>query len=201
MDMQEPASETTGSISQSLLASLRTGDYLAWHRMAYLFGPLVYRWCLKANLQAADAEDVVQEVFVKVASGIGTFRREKPGDTFRGWLWRITQHKLIDHFRRRASAPASLTDSEIAQRAVSANSLDDDGTLGEEGNDVGELYQRALETIGQEFAVATWQAFWKVAVAGRSPADVAAELGMTTNAVYIARSRVFRRLRDELGEE
>ena len=65
----------------------------------------------------------------------------------------------------------------------------------------GDLVRRALALIRPDFTDVTWRAFWRVAMGSQSVADIAKELGITTNAVYIAKSRVLRRLRDELGED
>jgi RNA polymerase sigma-70 factor (ECF subfamily) len=83
-----------GSTSLSLLAGLRARDAEAWQRLVYLYGPLVERWCRRRGLQPRNCEDVVQQVFLTVAAKVSEFRREQKGDTFRGWLWTITRHKI-----------------------------------------------------------------------------------------------------------
>ena len=62
------------------------------------------------------------------------------------------------------------------------------------------LFRRAMDLMQAEFEEKTWQAFWQVIVDGRSPADVGGDLGMTANAVYLARGRVLRRLREEFAD-
>jgi RNA polymerase sigma-70 factor (ECF subfamily) len=78
--------------------------------------------------------------------------------------------------------------------------LSDDATGSTDSDDVGGLYRRAMELIRTEFEEQTWRAFLRVTVEGQSPRDVAVDLGMTPNAVYIAKSRVLCRLREELGD-
>jgi RNA polymerase sigma-70 factor (ECF subfamily) len=80
-------------------------DPNAWRRLARLYRPGVYAWCRRAGLQSADATDVGQEVFLAVVKGIATFRRDRPGDSFRGWLFGIARHKIKDHWRRQACRP------------------------------------------------------------------------------------------------
>src|SRR3954454_6421981 len=75
--------------SPTLVEGVKRGDPDAWGRLARLYGPLVYAWCRQAGLQPADAEDVLQDVFVTVAARVGEFRHGRAGDTFRGWLWTI----------------------------------------------------------------------------------------------------------------
>ena len=193
--------EPPSSLGSSLLELLRANSPEAWRRLIHLFGPLVYRWCRGRGLQAADAADVGQDVFRAVAANIGQFRRDRPNDSFRGWLWTVTRNKIADHWRRRQKHPEASGGTDAQMRF--ANIAAEEPTGSDEPADPetpGSLYQRALELIQGEFQERTWQAFWHVTVDGRTPADAAAELGMTVNSVYLAKSRVLRRLREELGD-
>ena len=193
--------EDPDSTSSSLLERLKAQDPEGWRRLSRLYGPLVYRWCLRTGLQAADAEDVVQEVFRTVAQKIARFRREREGDTFRGWMWTITRNKIGDYLRRRKAGPmaAGGTDALGRMCQISAE-LSNESNQSTSSDDVGELYRRAMNLIRAEFEEHSWQAFLRVAVEGHSVKDVAADLGITPNAVYIAKSRILRRLREELGD-
>ena len=90
------------STSSDLVTRLRQHDAAAWSRMADLYGPLVFYWCRRSQLQQADAADVVQNVFTAVAGAIAGYERRADGN-FRGWLWTITRNKINDHFRQRGS--------------------------------------------------------------------------------------------------
>jgi RNA polymerase sigma-70 factor, ECF subfamily len=178
---------------------LRQADAASWRRLALLYGPLVYGWCRRRGLQAADAEDILQEVFLVVASRVHDFRRDRPGDTFRGWLWGITRNKLGDWLRRRQASVAPAGGSEAA---LGMAALPEPAVLDEEAGDGdADLCRRALELIRPEFQEQTWQAFWRVAAEEQDPAAVAVDLGLSRNAVYIAKGRVLRRLREVLGED
>jgi len=186
------------STSTSLLERAKAQQGEAWERLVYLYGPLVYRWCRLAGLQGADAGDVAQEVFVAVAVGIADFRHDRPGDTFRGWLWGITRHKIGDHFRRREAHPPGrggtrahdqLTQIPDAPPSDSAPSPDPEGTYAVE--------RRAIELVRAGVEEQTWIAFWRVVVDEQPVREVADELGMTTKAVYEAKYRVLRRFRRE----
>src|SRR5262245_52326479 len=181
--------------SPTLVEGVRRGDTGAWDRLARLYGPLVYAWCRRASLQPADAEDVLQEVFVTVAARIGEFRHGGESDTFRGWLWTITRFKIGDWLRRQARHPVGAGGSEALERLAQTPEPPEQEPVGPSG-----LHQRALELVRGEFEERTWWAFWRVVVEGGDPAGVAADLGMSRNAVYVARSRVLRRLREVLGE-
>src|SRR5262249_52755420 len=95
------------SISTSLLARLQsqTQQEDAWARLLDLYGPLVYSRCRRASIPPQDVGDVAQEVFLEVMKSIGEFRRDRPGDTFRGWMARITQRRIADYWRRRQRIP------------------------------------------------------------------------------------------------
>ena len=193
--------EEPSSVASSLLDRLKADSPESWHRFVCLFGPVVYYWCRRRGLQPADARDVGQNVFREVAGRIGDFRRDRPGDTFRGWLWTITQSKIADHWRAQQKEPLAAGGSAAQARLeqLQAVSLDEPDSQPEMTCRVG-LYRRGLDLIRCEFEQRTWQAFWRVAVEGRQPGDVAAELGVSVNSVYIAKSRVLRRLRTELGQ-
>jgi RNA polymerase sigma-70 factor (ECF subfamily) len=198
-DDGEGSHPSTGT-SRSLLDRVKADDPAAWDRLVALYAPLVLGWCREANLREQDAADVFQEVFQAVVTHIAGFRKERSGDSFRGWLRTITRNKVYDHFRRRGRQPEGVGGTEAQGRLaeVPAAPAADERSLGP-GAEQG-LFRRALELIQQEFAPRTWQAFWRTAVEGRSAAEAAAELAMSPGAVRVAKSRVLQRLREELGD-
>jgi RNA polymerase sigma-70 factor (ECF subfamily) len=155
-------------------------------------------------LQPDDAADVQQDVFRSVARATPDFRREKPGDSVRGWLWRITQNQLRFFLRRQRQQPHAAGGTDFQQQLqeipLSAEAGEQTVPPGPSAQERGAVFRRALDLVRSEFAERTWQAFWRVVVDERSPGDVAAELGMSAGAVYVAKSRVLRRLREEFGE-
>jgi RNA polymerase sigma-70 factor (ECF subfamily) len=190
----------SSATSRSLLARVQANESDAWERLVNLYAPLVLQWCQGRGLQHQDVADVFQEVFQSVVVYIRSFRKERAGDTFRGWLRRITQNKLRDHFRRLgreargvggSSAREWLAQLPVPDAPAEDLALDD----GESG-----LFARALDQIRGEFEARTWAAFWRTAVEGRAVQDVGADLAMTPGAVRVAKSRVLRRLREELGD-
>jgi RNA polymerase sigma-70 factor, ECF subfamily len=199
-DANVNTSESPGSTSLGLLERIKALDQAAWERLVSLYSPLVYGWCRQAGLQAADAADVGQEVFRSVARRIADFRRDREGDTFRGWLRTITRNKIRDSFRRRRTELAGMGGSEAQQRLLQVQSVvceESDSPCDEDDRRI--LYRRVVALVHDEFAERTWQAFWRVAVDEQRPAEVARALGMSVNAVYLAKSRVLRRLREELA--
>src|SRR5437763_16651665 len=104
-----PPSDAT---SLSLLERVRANQPSAWERLVELSAPLVCHWCRRCGLSPEDTADVFQEVFRSVAEHIDGFRRDRPGDSFRGWLRAITGNKVRDHFRRRRGRPEAAGGSD-----------------------------------------------------------------------------------------
>jgi RNA polymerase sigma-70 factor (ECF subfamily) len=181
------------TLSPELLHGVRSDDAESWRRLVHIYGPLVYRWCRESKLQASDAADVTQEVFFALLQGIGRFRREHEGDTFRGWLRTITRNKIRDLVRRRERIPQTVGDRPCADSQM----IQDADAGGWQQEAVG-LISRVLAIIEQDFDPRTWQAFLDTTLHELSAAEVAARLGMTPKAVRQAKYRVLVRLRDEL---
>ena len=185
--------------SLSLLQRARDRNQQAWEQLHVLYGPLVGAWCQSWGLRGAEIDDVRQEVFKSMVASLATFRRDRPGDSFRGWLWMIARRKFLDHCRRRAQQPDAAGGSAAYQQLLEVSEAAE-MPAEEAPEDVSRLHHRALELIRCQFEERTWQAFWRCAVEEQSPADVAADMGMTPAGVRKAKSRVLHRLKEELGE-
>jgi RNA polymerase sigma-70 factor (ECF subfamily) len=149
------------------------------------------------GLLEASAADVSQEVFQAVTKGIEHFRCERPDDSFRGWLYGITRHKVRDVWRRRAISPDGVGGSTAQLRLQSVpDRYDPHSSDGPQ--EFREVLRRAMDLVRVEFTEQSWQAFWQVTIEQRKAVDVAADLGVSPGAVYIAKSRVLKRLREEL---
>jgi RNA polymerase sigma-70 factor (ECF subfamily) len=190
-----------GGTSLTLLERLRADEPDAWQTVVRLYTPLVFYWCAGHGVRGADADDVSQEVFRAVAAGLSEFRRDRPGDTFRGWLRGITRNKLRDYFRRQGRAPQAAGGTDVMRQlhevpdAAAAPTEEDDPAA-----EVNGLYRRALELVRGEFEEKTWHAFWLTVVEGRSPVDIAADLAVTPAAVRKAKSRVLHKLKERFGD-
>ena len=178
--------------SVSLLHRLRQpGDQEAWRRFVHLYSPLLYYWARGVRLPEPDAADLVQEVLVVVIERMPEFNYD-PGRSFRGWLRTIALNKWRERCRRFAAAPTA-TNSDLAEVA------EDNATDVFAENEYRQwLVRQALSIMQAEFEPTTWKACWESVVAGRPAADIAAELKVSADVVYGAKSRVLRRLREEL---
>ena len=167
-----------------------------------LYGPVIYRWCRRSGLAAEDAADVVQEVLAATVAHLPGFRRDRPGDSFSGWLAAVTRSKVREHYRRREGRAEARGGSEAQQRMAQfpQPAEPSDERIEPDAQAAAYLSQRALEMIRAEFEVRTWDAFWRVSVGRESPAHVAADLEVSVAAVYKAKSRALARFRQLLAE-
>ena len=185
--------------SSSLLVRVKARDQAAWGRLVQLYTPLVLNWCRRHGLQKADAADVSQEVFRTLAASIADYQHDRHGDSFRGWLFMVTRSRMIDFQRREARAPVGQGGS-TAQALIAgvAESPDESSVTDDQDNLI--LVRRAIDLVLEKSKEKNRQAFLRVVVSGDHPADVANDLGMSVNAVYLAKSHILRRLRDEFGD-
>lgn len=188
-----------GQTSTALLVRIREKDQEAWRRLVQLYSPLVYRWCRGFGLREADVADVGQEVFRTVAESIDGFHRDQSGDSFRGWLRAITRTRCLDSFRRnqRAFEAAGGSEAQARLQALAQPAADLEP---EADDDKHLLLRRAVELVLEGCKEETRQAFLRVVVGEQHPADVARDLGMTVNAVYVAKSHILRRIREEFAQ-
>lgn len=184
--------------SMTLLNQLRqSGDSETWDRLVALYRPLLLVWLRKYDVQTSDAEDLVQEVLMAVSKDLPTFDHNGRPGAFRTWLRSILVNRLRNFWRARGRRPQTGGDSDIERRL---SQLDDPASalslLWNKQHDV-HVAQQLLRLAEPNFTAETWTAFTRVAVDGERPDTVAAELGMSLNAVFIAKSRVLSRLRQE----
>ena len=196
-DQSFSSATNNGATSPSLLDGVRHCDPEAWRRFAAIYGPIIYRWTVRQGLQEDDAGDIAQEVFRSVAENIQRFEHRVPGDSLRGWLWTVTRNKIRDHYRRSQKEISAQGGTEAHHRLQQVPNIPEESDESP-ADHAAELSHRALEFIQNEFEPGTWRAFWRTAIDGQSPAEVARELGLTLGAVYKAKSRVLLRLRREL---
>jgi RNA polymerase sigma-70 factor (ECF subfamily) len=176
----------------SLLERLREPSAAAdWERFVQLYTPLLCLWARRLGLEGPEADDLVQDVFTTLVQKLPDFRYD-PGLRFRGWLWTLTLNKHRD--RRRRPQVGVAAGDELADVAGP-----DETAAVEEAEYRQYLVRRAVELMQAEFTPTTWKAFWECVVRGRPGGEVARELGVTENAVYLAKGRVLRRLRAELA--
>lgn len=184
--------------SLSLLQRVgRSADTGAWNRLVDVYTPLLRGWLHAYQVQDADADDLVQEVLAVIAREIGNFDHNRRAGAFRNWLRTLLVHRLRDFWRRRDRRPAALGGTSMLERL---DELEDENSRAsriwtQEHERL--VVARLLEAIRPTFQPSTWQAFRRQFFEGHKPDRIAADLGMSLGAVYMARNRVLRALRRE----
>ncbi len=184
--------------SATLLERLRDrADAEAWQRLVELYTPLLTGWLRRHALQPSDVDDLVQEVLAAVARDIGRFEHNRRVGAFRHWLRTILANRLREFWRAQRARPTATGESDFADILAQ---LEDSGSglsrLWDREHDE-HVVRRLLAMIEPQFTPSTWQAFRRLVLDGERPDAVAAELGLSVNAVFIAKSRVLQRLRQE----
>ena len=208
----EPAdTDNANQTSLSLIVRARGNDPVAWERLVNLYSPLVYFWCQESGLPQPDLHDVFQEVFHSLARNINKFRPIENG-TFRGWLRTMTRNKLNDHFRKTGREPKPVGGTEalhyleqIPAAALAESTTNHSDAMQSEGIQNEERIEHSmlcqvLANVRENFSEQTWKAFWMVVIDGRETNDVAKDLCMRPGTVRVAKSRILKRLRLEIGD-
>jgi len=195
--------------STELLRQAKANSQTAWQQLVTRYSRRIYRWCRHAGLQSTDAADVTQEVLHTVARKLGDFHRDRPGDTFRGWLRRITNNKVIDHYRKQ-NKTADKASGGVNQVEFLADLREPLGTWNTSrvASDVSIVSsfqnQRILKVVKDvraNISERDWKLFWRIAVDGQSAVDAANELGITANAARLVKMRVLKRLKNGLADQ
>jgi RNA polymerase sigma-70 factor (ECF subfamily) len=165
----------------------------AWARFVELYTPLMFYWSRQHGLNATDAADLVQDILAVLVSKLASFEYDA-SLRFRGWLHTVTLNKARDWNRRNVLRPGT-SQSSFMEKVAGGHRSD----AFDEVEYRSFLIERAKKLIAAEFEPVTWTACWKYVAEDRSAADVAEELGISANAVRVAKCRVLKRLRDELS--
>ena len=177
----------------SLILRLKNpSDMQAWQEFVEIYQPIVRSLASRKGLQKADADDVTQEVLVRVAKHIENWHSKPASSSFRAWLATITRNQTVQFFRERGRRPATGVPAELEGRMD--QELEKDFDLEQNR----QLFAWAARRVQRQFKDKTWKAFWLTAVAQNSIAEAAALLNTTVAQIYVARSRVMKALKNEV---
>ena len=165
----------------------------AWQRLVELYTPLLFSWARRAGMRPPDDADLVQDVFAVLVKKLPEFEYD-PGKSFRSWLRTVVLNRWRDLQRRKVAAKGNPGEFDI----VELPDPDGDGDFWQREHHQ-QLAAHALRIMQAEFEESTWKACWETVVLGKPVADVAAALGISRNAVHVAKCRVLRRLKQELS--
>jgi len=188
---------------QSLLLRARAGDENAWHGLVALYRPLIVGWLRHQGLRPAEVDDLSQDVLLKVIKHLPSFQHSGQRGAFRCWLRTIARNALTDFWSgfwkaRGQETPSGQDGRQQTLEMIEDRSSDLDRLWDEEHDQY--VMRCLLDMMELEFDTLSVQAFRRLAVDGASGAAVAAELGMSLSAVYVAKCRVLKRLREEAQE-
>ena len=182
----------------SLLLRIRDPhDGLAWSEFVRLYAPLLHAYGMKNGLQDADAADLAQDTLRNVLSAAPEFVYDTGRGSFRGWLFTVARNEIRRFGQKRAKQAVASGDSDVRELLAEQPARECDPAEWDHEYRLN-LFHWAAERVKVEFRDTTWQAFWRTAVGGEDVNAVAAESGLTVGAVYIARSRVTARIRQEI---
>ena len=183
--------------SATLLSRLRDdpSSEAAWGEFVEHYGRHIYRWCRQWGLQDADAQDVAQEILLKLARKLRHFAYD-PKSSFRGWLKTVAHHAWRDFIDGRGIA-RPVGDEHTWALLQSVEAREDLIQKLEEAFDY-ELLEAAKVQVRLRVAPRTWEAFRLVAIEGLPVAEVAAQVQMQVAMVYVAKSKVQKMLHEEV---
>jgi RNA polymerase sigma-70 factor, ECF subfamily len=187
--------ETAVSLLERLAGAPTDDD---WSRLNDLYQPLLRAWMARTGVPPADADDLIQEVLLVVFREVAGFERRGQG-AFRAWLRTILTNRVRDYFRASQHRPSATGGSDFLR---SLDELESPGSalrlLWDREHDE-HIAASLLRRVQPDFAAPTWQAFRRHVLEGEPAAHVAQELGLSLNSVLLAKSRVLKRLRQELA--
>jgi RNA polymerase sigma-70 factor (ECF subfamily) len=183
------------STRPSLLLRIRDArDKDAWKQFVQVYAPLIYRFARKYRLQDADAADVTQEVLKAVARASKRLNYDPRRGSFRAWLFTVVRSK-VSNLLAEPKVPVGGTEAQVVLEGLPARQEDEAlWDLEYERR----LFNWAAEQVRSGFEESSWRAFWLAAVEGKSGKDVALALGMSVGAVYIAKSRILSRIKEQI---
>jgi RNA polymerase sigma-70 factor (ECF subfamily) len=173
-------------------------DRDAWLQFVDIYAPLVYRLARRHGFQDADAADLTQDVLHAVSRAARNLDYDPKRGSFRAWLFTVARNKVrsfLARRKRRFQRDGTPGGGDVLDEQPAP----EETALWEQEYEQ-RLFDWAAEQVRDSFQSATWQAFWGTAVEGRPPAMVAKEVGISVGAIYIAKSRVLARLREQIRQ-
>jgi RNA polymerase sigma-70 factor, ECF subfamily len=172
-------------------------DAIEWRRLQEIYLPLIRTWLSRVPGLGDETQDLAQEVFLVLVRELPGFQRQREG-SFRTWLRRVTVNRVraFDRRRRKPAVGLDGTDAFLSQLEDPKSPLTHEWDREHDRL----VFDKLLAAIEHDFTPSTWESFRRFALNGQAAAEVAAELGISENAVLLAKSRILKRLRIEAGE-
>lgn len=182
-----------------ILRLLDPADAEAWEEFARGYEPFVYGVARRRGMQHADAQELAQDVLLAVSRAVERWDPDPARGRFRDWLFRIARNQVVNYLTRGRRQPLAAGDSQTARLLRNLPAPSDERETEEDQQAFRrELFLHAAQLVQARVREKTWQAFWQTSVKGLSPSEVAERLQISIGSVYIARSRVMARMRNEV---
>ncbi|MCA9088914.1 MAG: sigma-70 family RNA polymerase sigma factor [Planctomycetaceae bacterium] len=176
------------STRSSLLIRLRDpADGVGWEEFASVYYPFLYEVALRAGIPQDDAKDVIQDLFLVLLKVLPNFEYEAERGKFRSWLKRVVRNRVIDWYRRKQRDPVRL--QELSWLSEETNDFDEQHRM--------HLVRHVLDEVRRASVLQTWLCFERHVLKGQSAERVAADLQVSTNAVYVNSSRTLSKIRQK----
>ncbi len=186
--------------SESLILRVKDpADAAAWSAFLAIYRPVIYRLARSRSLQDADADDLAQQVFVSIARAVEKRTPAADGPPFRAWLYRIAHNEILKAITRRKPDTAAGSSS-VQEMLYAVPQRDSDASVELLREGRMEAFRWASDAIRHEFTLATWTMFWQSTVEAQTVEVVAKSHGRSSGAVYLARYRVMKRLKEKIDE-
>ncbi|MEP3478727.1 MAG: sigma-70 family RNA polymerase sigma factor [Fuerstiella sp.] len=185
--------------SYSLIARVQDlDDGASWADFLEIYQPVVFRMARRRGLQDADAQDIVQQVFISISRSIKRWRASSGQPPFRAWLATIARNAITNSLNRRPADAASGSTSVMELLNEQPDPTDTSAEIRAEAKQ--EFVRWATEQIRGEFTTVMWDVFWRTAIENQPIADVAKATGRTAGSIYVIRYRVIARLKEKFDE-
>jgi len=186
----------------TLLDRARQRDQEAWGTIVSLYAPLVYRWCKRTGMGFHDIENLSQEVFTLAYRKLDQFQKQAEKDSFRGWLYTLVRNKRIDWLRkhRKELDPVGGSDAVKLQHQIPDPISTETEDMDDSDQENLFLYNQALELIRQEFSERDQRIIEALLSEHKTPNEIADQLDISRNTIYIVRSRVLKQMRQQFAD-
>jgi len=181
------------SLTLMMRVQQNPADPRAWDDFVERYQPMIRAWCVRWGSQACDADDVAQQVLLKLLTAMKSYRPD-PRGSFRGWLKTVTHNAWLDFARRPKNGQGAAGLDAIADSSDALADLEKEMQQAFER----ELLDLAMRRVEERVKPSTWQAFRLTSVENLSGAEAAEQLGLPVSSVFVAKHRVLKLLEEEV---
>ncbi len=187
-----------GSTNNALISNVQNDSPEDWNKLVQKYTPLVFSWCQNSGFKQEDASDITQNVFVSVFKSIQNFKKVDQSCSFRSWLWKITRYRICDYLKANSNIPQGTGGTDMNQflKQYPANEFSNDSSS--QNHPLAKLLLLAMARVSTQVNEQTWHAFELLSFEAMSHQEVAEKLGMTQPAVRMLKSRILKRLKEEI---